>query len=70
MNQVPLTADTLLLLLPLVLIQFGLFLFCAVKIFREGVENLNRWAWLLICLLFNFAGPIAFLLIGRKKAWR
>jgi hypothetical protein len=62
-----LTKELFLMLLPLIAIQVGLAVYCAAKIFREGVENLNRWAWLAICLFVNLLGPIIFLLVGRKK---
>jgi hypothetical protein len=62
-----LTTELILMLLPLVAIQFGLAIYCAVKIFREGVQNLNKWAWLAICFLVNLIGPVSFLIIGRKK---
>ena len=54
-------------LLPLVLIQLGLMIFSLVKIHREGVGNLNKLAWTLIVIFVNMFGPIAFLLLGRKK---
>ena len=59
--------EILLVLSPLIAIQLGLAIYCAVKIFREGVQNLNRWAWLAICVFFNLIGPIIFLIVGRKK---
>lgn len=61
------TKDILLILSPLILLQLGLVVYCGVKIFREGVQNLNRWAWFLICLIVNVIGPVIFLLVGRKK---
>lgn len=70
MGEFILTGDIVLMLLPLVLIQLGLALYCAIKIFREGVQNLNKWAWLAICLLINLLGPITFLIIGRKQEYR
>ncbi len=59
----------LLMVLPLAAIQLGLAIFCIVKIFREGVANLNKVAWTLICLILNLIGPILFLIVGRKKAY-
>jgi len=70
MNGFALTTETVLLLLPLIAIQVGLAIYCAVKIFREGVENLNKWAWLAICLFVNLLGPVIFLIVGRKKEYR
>lgn len=59
----------LLMALPLAAIQLGLAIFCLVKIFKEGVANLNKVAWTLICLIINLIGPIVFLIVGRKKAY-
>lgn len=61
--------EIILMLLPLVAIQFGLAIYCAVKIFKEGVQNLNRWIWLAICVFANLIGPIIFLIVGRKKVY-
>lgn len=67
MNEFVITKDMLLILSPLILLQLGLVVYCGVKIFREGVQNLNRWAWLFICLLVDVIGPVLFLLVGRRK---
>lgn len=61
--------DILLLVLPLILLQLGLAVFCIVKIFKEGVQNLNQVAWTLICLFANLIGPIIFLIVGRRKEY-
>lgn len=70
MNGFVLTKDMLLILSPLVLLQTSLAVYCGVKIFKEGVQNLNKWAWFLICLLVNVIGPVLFLLTGRKKEFK
>lgn len=67
MNEWIVTKEIILMLLPLVVIQAGLAIYCAVKIFTEGVQNLNRWAWLAICIFVNMIGPVIFLIVGRKK---
>jgi hypothetical protein len=69
MNGFVLTKELILMLLPLVAIQLGLAIYCALKIFREGVQNLNKWLWLVICVFVNLLGPMLFLIIGRKKAY-
>jgi hypothetical protein len=61
------TRELILMLLPVIVLQLGLAVYCAVKILTEGVQNLNRWVWLLICLFINLIGPITFLLVGRKR---
>jgi len=70
MNEFVITKDMLLILSPLILLQLGLAVYCGVKIFREGVQNLNRWAWLFICLLVDVIGPVLFLLVGRRKEYK
>ncbi len=69
MNEFKLTTELILMLLPLVAIQLGLAIYCALKIFKEGVQNLNKWLWLVICVFPNLIGPMLFLIIGRKKAY-
>lgn len=70
MNEFVLTRDTLLILSPLVLLQLSLAVYCGIKIFKEGVQNLNKWAWFLICLFVQVIGPVLFLLVGRKKEFK
>jgi hypothetical protein len=60
-------AELVALLSPLVLLQVGLAAFCVVKVLRHGTANLNRIAWILIIVLVNLFGPVAFLLVGRRK---
>ncbi len=62
-----LTTELLLMLLPVVAIQFGLMVFCLVKIFKEGVANLNKGLWALIVIGINLLGPAIFLIVGRRK---
>jgi len=62
-----LSTELLLLILPLIVIQYGLAIYCAVKIFREGVQNLNKWIWLVICFGISMIGSITFLIVGRKR---
>jgi hypothetical protein len=69
MNEFILTQEVFLMLIPLIAIQLGLALYCAVLILRECVQNLNKWAWLAICLFVNLIGPFVFLIVGRKKAY-
>jgi hypothetical protein len=62
-----LTKDLLVILSPLIVLQVSLVVYCGIIIFREGVQNLNRKTWFLICLLINVIGPVVFLLVGRKE---
>lgn len=62
-----LTPQLLSLLIPLFIIQFFLMVFCIRKIIKEGVANLNKWAWIGIVAAGNITGSIAFLIAGRRK---
>jgi hypothetical protein len=52
---------------PLVALELGLAIYCVVKIVKEGTANLNKVAWCLIVCLVNIFGPIAFLLVGKRR---
>lgn len=64
------TKDMLLILSPLFFLQISLAVYCGIKIFKEGVQNLNKWAWLFICLFISVIGPVLFLLAGRRKEFK
>ena len=61
------TIDNLAILLPLLMVQAGLMIFCIIKIHTEGVNNMSKIAWTLIVIFINLCGPILYLLVGRKK---
>ncbi|ULG72281.1 PLDc N-terminal domain-containing protein [Macrococcus brunensis] len=55
--------DYLPLLIPLIIVQFGLILFALYKVSRKQQFNrLNKSAWVLIILFANMIGPIAYLM--------
>jgi hypothetical protein len=58
----------LLALLPLVLIDVGMVVYCIVDLYRpeRRVRGGNKVAWLLIILLINTIGWVAYLLAGRE----
>lgn len=55
------------MLLPLILFQVGLAIYCTLLIWKKGVRNLNKPLWTVIVLFVNMIGPIAYLLLGRKN---
>lgn len=58
----------LLALLPLVLIDLGVVIYCVVDLFRPDrrVRGGNKIVWLLIILLVSTFGWVAYLLVGRE----
>jgi hypothetical protein len=67
MSEILVTKEMLLIMSPLILLQFSLAVYCGLIIFREGVQNLNRWAWLIICTFVSVLGPVVFLQVGKRR---
>jgi len=59
--------EMLKLLAPVIVLQFALMIFCLVKLKNDKVKYLPKWVWALIIIIFNFIGPILYLLIGRER---
>jgi Phospholipase_D-nuclease N-terminal len=66
---IQLSTSTVLILLPLVLIELGLVVFSLVDLFRpeRRVVGNNKLVWALIIVLIGTIGPIVYLLAGRKQ---
>lgn len=58
--------EVILIFAPLIAMQISLAIYCIVNILKRGVGNLSKSLWLLIVIGFNFIGPIAYLLMGRR----
>lgn len=59
------TGDLLKLLIPVIVLQFGLIVYALFDLSRQGVRNLNKVGWILIILFVNMFGPILYLIFGR-----
>ena len=56
------------LIIPLVILQLVLMIYCLVDLSRRStVKSLPKWGWALIIILGEFFGPIVYLLIGRGE---
>jgi len=55
------------LLIPVILIQFGLMITALVDLIRRPQTRGPKWVWLLVVVLFNFIGPIVYFVAGRKE---
>ena len=67
---VQLSTRSLLILLPLVLIELGLVVFSLVDLFRpeRRVVGNNKLVWALVIVLVSTIGPVVYLLAGRKQS--
>jgi ABC-2 type transport system ATP-binding protein len=61
--------SVLLLVVPLVVIYFGLLIFAVVDLLRDDrrVRGGNKGIWALIIVFVNLLGPIVYLLVGRAE---
>ncbi len=58
--------EYMMIILPLIVLEFSLKGYCYWKLFKEGSANLNKGLWSLI-ILINLFGPILFLTVGRRR---
>ena len=63
------SANVVLILLPLVVIELGLVVFSLIDLFRPERHVLgdNKLIWALVIVFVGTIGPIAYLLVGRKQ---
>jgi Phospholipase_D-nuclease N-terminal len=67
---IQLSTGSVLIFLPLVLIELGLVVVSLVDLFRpeRRVLGNNKLVWALIIVLIGTIGPIVYLLAGRKQS--
>ncbi|MBZ2199756.1 MAG: PLDc N-terminal domain-containing protein [Lentilactobacillus hilgardii] len=59
--------DTLPILVPLIILQFGLAIWALVDIFRHQQYKIgNRYFWIPMVLLISIFGPVIYFVFGRK----
>lgn len=56
-------------IIPIVLLQWSLMVFAIIKLIRaeQPPKLLPKWVWLIIILLVNIIGPVAYLMLGRNE---
>ena len=60
--------QTLIAILALASIQIGLMLLALYDLWRRReVRYLPKYLWAVIVMIFNFAGPLSYLLLGRES---
>ncbi len=62
-------SQTILLLLPLFIIQLGIMLFALVDLIRaKRVKGGNKWVWGILIVFISYIGPILYFVAGREEA--
>ncbi len=54
-------------LIPVILLQLGLAIFCLVDLARRNRTKGPKWMWAIIIIFGQLLGPLAYLLIGREE---
>lgn len=69
MRTVHLDTGILLAIIPLVLIDLGMVIYCIIDLFKpeRQVRGNNKLVWLLIILLVSTLGWLIYLLAGREE---
>lgn len=67
MEEVKTIADYLPYLIPLLLLQVGLAVFCLVDLARREKTRGPKWMWAIIILFGELVGPLVYLVIGRGE---
>lgn len=55
------------LLIPLILIQFGLMIFAILDLLKRQKTRGPKWMWALVILFVNLFGPIVYFVVGRGE---
>ncbi len=55
------------LLLPVVLLEWGLMLAALIDLVQRPRTKGPKWAWVLVIVIVNIVGPIVYFLFGREE---
>lgn len=61
------TKELIVMLIPIIIIQYSISIYCVIDILKKGTINLSQTKWIFIVLIGNLFGSIIYLSIGRKK---
>lgn len=59
--------DYLPYLIPVLLLQLGLAIFCLIDLARRSRTKGPKWMWAIIIIFGELVGPLVYLLIGREE---
>lgn len=55
------------LLIPILLIQVGLMIYCLIDLSRRERTNGPKWLWVALIVLGQLWGPVIYLIFGREQ---
>jgi hypothetical protein len=65
-NTLALIKKLLPVLIPIVLLEWGLMIYALIDIVKREKTKGPKWMWILIIVLVNLFGPVIYLIFGRK----
>jgi hypothetical protein len=66
-NELQVLMKWLPLLIPVLIIQFGLMVAAIIDLSKQEKTRGPKGVWILVILLINFIGPILYFVIGREE---
>ena len=62
------TKEIILALLPVIILNYSLAVYCLIRLFKGGKPNyLPKAAWAVIILIVQIFGSVAYLLLGKSN---
>lgn len=55
------------LIIPLILVQLALMVYCLVDLSRRERTKGPKWLWAILIVLGELIGPVVYLLVGREE---
>lgn len=55
------------LIIPLVLVQLGLMIYCLIDLAKREKTKGPKWLWAIVVILGELIGPVIYLLFGRDE---
>jgi hypothetical protein len=67
MEQLGIPTWALLLLIPILLLEWGLLIVALVDLIRRRRTRGPKWVWALVIIFIQIFGPIVYLIFGREE---
>ena len=55
------------LLIPIIILQFGLMIAALIDVIKRERTKGPKWVWIVVIVLVNLFGPIVYFLVGREE---
>jgi len=66
-NGIAIIQKYLPLIIPIALLELGLMIAALVDVIRREKTKGPKWVWIIVVVVFNLFGPIAYFIFGRDE---